>query len=409
MSKDDNVSPRDAIADFYEKHPYPPAPADLDDYRTTWASRDRRRAEHALLFGVTAFREDLDVLVVGCGTSQAVRHAMRWPQGRVVGIDVSESSLRQTNRLVSKYDLTNLETHLLPIERVSELGESFDLIVCTGVLHHLEDPEAGLRELRSVLRPGGAAYIMVYATHGRHGVTMMQDYARMLGVGTSEAEILDLARTLAGVPEDHPIVPVLRSSPDFRHAAALADALLNPRERTYSTGELIDLVKASGLAFGRWYRQAPYLPYCGSPAASPLAERMQGLPARDQYVAMELLRGSMVRHSLVVHRDDDGPPRQQLAPDGDPGEGLVPLRIPGTIVVEERLPVGAAAVLINRSHTYADLLLPVDEIEKRCHAAINGIRTAAECSSVAGLPSAEAMSLFRRLWWYDQVVFESSS
>ena len=68
----------------------------------------------------------------------------------------------------------------------------FDLIVCTGVLHHLADPDAGLRALRSVLNPKGAMYLMVYAPYGRTGVYMLQDYCRRLGIGTSEQEISEL-------------------------------------------------------------------------------------------------------------------------------------------------------------------------------------------------------------------------
>ena len=42
------------------------------------------------------------------------------------------------------------------LEDVGTLGSSFDLIVCTGVLHHLVYPDAGMRALRFVLKPEGA-------------------------------------------------------------------------------------------------------------------------------------------------------------------------------------------------------------------------------------------------------------
>ncbi len=70
----------------------------------------------------------------------------------------------------------------LPLESVAELDRTFDKIVCTGVLHHLSDPEAGLRSLRSVLKADGAMHLMVYAAYGRTGVAMMQEYCRRLGI-----------------------------------------------------------------------------------------------------------------------------------------------------------------------------------------------------------------------------------
>jgi SAM-dependent methyltransferase len=224
----------DPIAVFYEQHPYPPPMKNLDAYQRRWNDPRLRQAEHHLLFANKRFRADLDVLVAGSGTFQAARHAIRWPEGRVVGIDVSQTSVRHTEELKRQHALANLEVRQLRIEEVVDLDREFDLIVCTGVLHHLVDPERGLRALRSVLRPGGAMLVMVYALYGRTGVTMMQDYVRLLGIESSEQEIQDLVLSLKEVPRDHPLDPLLRKSPDFRRADALADALLNPRDRTYS-------------------------------------------------------------------------------------------------------------------------------------------------------------------------------
>ena len=52
--------------------------------------------------------------------------------------------------------------------------------------------------------------------------------------------------------------------------------------------------------------------------------------------------------------------------------------MPDTICVQERLPPGAAAVLINRSHTYTDIYLPIDAQQKKMFDAIDGERTIGE-------------------------------
>ena len=151
------------------------------------------------------YRADLDILVAGCGTWQAAKYALCRPDARVVGIDVSTTSLDHTEQLKRKYNLTNLETRQLPIESAAALDRHFDLIVCTGVLHHLADPDAGLRALRSVLKPEGAMYLMVYAPYGRTGVYMLQDYCRRLGIGTSEREISDLIGRAEGAASASPV------------------------------------------------------------------------------------------------------------------------------------------------------------------------------------------------------------
>src|SRR5262245_65174264 len=63
---------------FYEGHPYPPPIDNLDKYRL-WGDPQRRRAEFHLSWPFRTFDEDFSILVAGCGTSQAAKHAMRWP------------------------------------------------------------------------------------------------------------------------------------------------------------------------------------------------------------------------------------------------------------------------------------------------------------------------------------------
>jgi SAM-dependent methyltransferase len=161
----------------------------------------------------------------------------------VVGIDVSATSIEKTEFLKHKYGLGNLELHRLPVERAAELGRSFEHVVCTGVLHHLPDPDTGLRALHDVLDPGGAMHLMVYAPYGRAGVYLLQDYCRRLGIGTTAMEIKALAASLHGLPPNHPLMPLLLSGPDFKHEAGLADALLHPQDRAYSVPQLFDFLR----------------------------------------------------------------------------------------------------------------------------------------------------------------------
>jgi SAM-dependent methyltransferase len=128
----------EAVRAFYEQHPYPPAVDNLDGYGQRWD--DRRRADSHLFWPDEPYRDDRSVLVAGCGTSQAAKYALRWPRAQVIGIDVSTTSIAETEALKRKHDLRNLELFQLPVERASELGRHFEHVVCTGVLHHLPDP-----------------------------------------------------------------------------------------------------------------------------------------------------------------------------------------------------------------------------------------------------------------------------
>jgi SAM-dependent methyltransferase len=412
------TDPVDAVQVFYDDHPYPLPVADLDRYREEWSDPDRLRVEYHLMWPRAAYRQDLEILVAGCGTSQAAKHALRQPAACVTGIDVSATSLRHTRVLKRRYGLKNLKVHQLSIERAHELGRRFDKVVCTGVLHHLADPDAGLRALRAVLKPDGALYLMLYAAYGRSGITMLQEYCRRLGVGTSEGEIEDLIAVLRTLPNGHPLAPVLRGSPDMRRPDALADALLHPRDRAYTVPQVFDFVERNGCRFGRWYRQAQYVPQCGALSATPHAARLTKLTAREQYTAVELYRGTIARHSFIAHRDDHPSESQLIRSDDsswcDHWQSYVPMRQPRTICVQKNLPPGAVGVLINQAHIYTDLILPIDRYEKWLFDAIDGRRTIAQIVDRATAPAGEprrqerACAFFERLWWYDQVVFDAS-
>jgi SAM-dependent methyltransferase len=404
----------EGVRDFYDRYPYPRPINSLDKYQRLWQDRQRRRADYHLFWPARSYREDHSILIAGCGTSQAAKHALRWPKAQVTGIDFSATSMRCTEELKQKYNLNNLRVHQLPIERVNELETSFDRIVCTGVLHHLPDPDTGLRALRDVLKPDGAMHLMVYAPYGRTGIYMLQEFCRRIGIHAVDAEIQDLIAALRALPPGHPLENLLREAPDFRQEAALADALLHPQDRAYSVPQLFDFIHGGGLIFGRWVKQAPYVPRCGVLANIPQASRIAQLPLAEQYAAVELFRGTMVRHSVVAYRNDipGGPHHVSFA--GDAWLGYVPIRMSDTICVQERLPRGAAAVLINQAHTYRDLVLQIDATEKRLFDVIDGNRSVGDIMEKA-LPSSEegsqldvARAFFERLWLFDQVVFDAS-
>ncbi len=392
---------QDEVSAFYEMHPYPPAVDDVVAYRRLWDDA-RRRAESHLFWPNEPHRDDRSVLVAGCGTSQAAHYAVRWPNAKVVGIDVSATSIAHTQELKREHHLENLEVRELAVEDAPKLEQTFEHIVCTGVLHHLADPDAGLRALRDVLAPNGAIQLMVYAPYGRAGVYMLQEYCRRLQIDPTEANIRDLVESLKALPQDHPIVHLLRNSPDFASTAGLADALLHPRDRAYSVPQLFEFLENANVRFSRWLRQAPYLPSCGAVALTPHAARLDALPPREQYAALELFRGTMVRHSLIAYGRD----MPAIDFDGNAWPRYVPIRLPDAIVVRERLPAGASAVLINRNHINTDLYLPIDARQDALFAAIDGTRTIAE---ICRDNSRElGRTFFEQLWYWDQVVFDTS-
>jgi hypothetical protein len=255
---------------------------------------------------------------------------------------------------------------------------------------------------------------MVYAKYGRTGVYMLQEFCRRIGIEATDDGLRNLLAALEALPLGHPLAQLLRHAPDFRQRAALADALLHPQDRAYSVPELFEFLEAGGLKFARWVKQAPYSARCGVMAAIPQSGRLAELPATEQYASAELFRGTMVRHTVVALKYDHPGDWRQVSFTGDAWLDYVPIRLPDTICIQQRLPAGAAAVLINQTHTDTDLFVPIDAAEKRLFDAIDGQSTVGDLlerarpSSGNTPPLDIARSLFERLWWSDQVVFDAS-
>jgi 2-polyprenyl-3-methyl-5-hydroxy-6-metoxy-1,4-benzoquinol methylase len=398
----------DEVREFYEKMPYPAPVTSLDKHRDLYSNPDRRRAQFHLIWPTERPRANREILVAGCGTSQAARYALREPDARITAIDISETSLSYTRQLQQKYGLDNLALHQLSILNVQELEQTFDQIVCTGVLHHLENPDLGLLSLRRVLKPQGAMQIMVYASYGRTGIYMMQAYCRLLGITPSRQGMQDLATALNGLPEDHPLTPLFHKSKDFQNPDALADALLHPQDRAYTVPQVYEWLDRCGMSFGRWFEQAPYMPQCGASAKTPHAVRLKELPERAQYAAVELFRGTITQHSFVAYRRDRPTESQPISFTGQQWRNYVPIRLPWTTCVRDRVPTGSVAVLLNRAHKHPDLVLPIDAAQNLLLNEIDGTRTLDEIIRNNGEEDGPALQFFEQLWQYDQIVFDAS-
>jgi hypothetical protein len=257
-------------------------------------------------------------------------------------------------------------------------------------------------------------HLMVYAPYGRAGIYMLQEFCRRIGIRATDHGIDALIAALRALPPAHPLKVQLREAKDFQQEAELADALLHPRDRAYSVPELFNFIETAQLEFVRWVRQAPYSARCGGMSRIAQASRLLQLAPAEEYAAVELFRGTMSRHSVIVHRKDRSQATRPLSFAGETWLNYVPVRMPEAICVQEKLPPGAAGILINQNHTYPDLLITTTPIEQPLFDAIRGNHTIGSILE-AKLPSWRepsqqqlARRFFERLWWHDQVVFDTS-
>lgn len=128
------------------------------------------------------------VLEAGCGKGRHTIIVSSFDPESLFAIDLSESIYIAGTRLKEKnciFSRCNINT--LPFE-----DESFDIIFSVGVVHHLIDPESGIRELWRVLKKGGKLCVWVYAREGNLWLLIFVNPIRKLITSKLPVRILKL-------------------------------------------------------------------------------------------------------------------------------------------------------------------------------------------------------------------------
>jgi Flp pilus assembly protein TadD/SAM-dependent methyltransferase len=182
------------------------------------------------------------ILVAGCGTGRhAALTAQLHPHGRVLAVDISRASLAYAMRRCAELGLSNLRFAQADILRLGGLDERFDLIECSGVLHHMRDPMAGWRVLLSLLEPGGFMKLGLYSELARRHVVRARE--KVAGL-----EIRQARKRIFALPADDPARKVT-ALPDLYSASGARDLVLHVQEHRFTIPQLAGMVAALGVEF----------------------------------------------------------------------------------------------------------------------------------------------------------------
>ena len=221
-----------AVQRQYEEHPYP-----------VWEE---------LALGPIDEETAANFLFAGCGTGRdLLGEAAARPHSRFLGIDLSNASLRFATFKAAEYGIANVRLKQHSILDVASLGETFDTIKCTGVLHHLEDPLAGLCALKSVLRPGGWIKFSVYSKAARRPILAAIELRKRLNPPPTDEGIAGFRDLILKLPADHP-AKLVGSAIDFQTIAGTRDLLFNVLEHNFTVPDLVEMVERAGLRILRW-------------------------------------------------------------------------------------------------------------------------------------------------------------
>lgn len=235
----------EVVQNTYERYPYP-----------RWTALPRVNAIsykewlHACYPHCTALSnsDKLDTLVAGCGTGQhPIALATHFGELDVTAIDLSSTSLAYAQRLANVHGAASVQFMQCDLLDVSALDRQFDLIESVGVLHHMEDPVAGLRALLSVLKPGGILKLGLYSKIAREDVNHVRALLpATLDMSDDQIRVLRFALLCELQKGERSSLYDIR---DFYTLYECRDLLFHPQEHQFTTGGIEQMLESLDLEF----------------------------------------------------------------------------------------------------------------------------------------------------------------
>lgn len=122
-------------------------------------------------------------LDAGCGGGRYSIALSLLGAKEVIGIDLSEPSIKDARCRASQMGLSNVKFMVDSVESIPFSDSSFDCVIFSGVLQHVVNPCKVLDEIYRVTRDAGMVYMLVYAIGGIRWplVQMLRPIAHRIG------------------------------------------------------------------------------------------------------------------------------------------------------------------------------------------------------------------------------------
>ena len=304
-------SPLEHVRAQYEALPYPARdPRDEAIRLITGTPSHVLEINHYLFSGRLNFIRPFRALVAGGGTGDACimlaqQLVDRRCPGEVVYLDLSSASRQICEARAKARGLRNIQflTGSLLDLPTMHIGQ-FDYIDCTGVLHHLPDPTAGMQALASVLNADGGMGVMLYGEYGRSGVYPLQELLQTIAPPSMAIEDrLAMAKRLIRFL---PTTNLFRRNPYLNdHVtggdAGLYDLLLHSCDRAFTVPQIGKMAAAAGLRIVAFLEPVRYEPatYMSDPV---IARQASSLPLLERAAFAERLAGNVRTHVFYATR-----------------------------------------------------------------------------------------------------------
>ncbi|HEY2836970.1 MAG TPA: methyltransferase domain-containing protein, partial [Rhizomicrobium sp.] len=234
------------VREQYEENPYPRWVRMPPVEKADSIARYLRRKFPLAAFQQRSSAEMVEFLSAGCGTGQLALEIAQGVAARVLAIDLSLSSLGYAKRKALELGLTDLEFAQADLLAFAATGRRFDVVECSGVLHHLADPFAGWRALLPLLKPTGFMLVALYSEAARRGVVEARRFIAQKGYGASADDIRRCRQDLLEMDRHGGLGTGFG---DFFGVSSCRDLLFHVQEQRMQLPEIARFLKDNDLGF----------------------------------------------------------------------------------------------------------------------------------------------------------------
>ena len=232
----------------YEEHPYP---------RWRYASYAGEVKQsiisainneiHPNRITPTTYNRKNNILIAGCGTGQQIFDAISYDDSNITAIDLSLSSIAYAQRKTAEMGIDNIRYIQMDILNLLDLDQKFDLIECTGVLHHMDVPSMGIEAILSVLSDDGVLKLGLYSEFARKDIIEARSIISAESLRGCDSDIRKFRQNL--INGQYPGIKSLTQWSDFYTTSMCRDLCFHVKEHRYTLPLLSKLLDDLNLRF----------------------------------------------------------------------------------------------------------------------------------------------------------------